>query len=290
MRYGVMGLLSMSLVVANATRSVAFEEGKLIDLQEIAEVFAPSDVATGDLPLESVAWKSATQERRWYVSGIAGASFASLTTAGGPNADLGWSPAEFSGTVNDTLFTGGGAIGMAIPRPSGALRVEFEGRGRDLQDGTEAVTINKRTVLPNEMRAADGWSTMVNFWRDIQLTERGGVYLGGGIGGGGYRASSLAAFDSKGASVHSCESIAGFAWQTGTGVFYDLSNRVAIDLGYRFMAIAPQDSQLLYDGPYPNGNDVINVTNQPYGTLTTAFSTSELLLSIRIYEPFRRWR
>jgi hypothetical protein len=46
----------------------------------------------------------------------------------------------------------------------------------------------------------------------------------------------------------------------------------------------------LYDGPYDNGTDIVNVTDQPYGTLATAFSSSELLLSIRIYEPFRRWR
>lgn len=290
MRHNAILWMTMFLVTATATITKAFEEEKLVDLREGTEVFAGPDFVSGDLPLESVAWKSSAQERRWYVSGIVGASFASLTTAGGPNADPQWSPAAFSGTVNDTLFTGGGALGMAIPRPSGALRVEFEGKGRDLQDSTEAFTINNAAVLPNEMQAAYGWTTMVNVWRDIQVTERGGVYLGGGIGGGGYRASSFAAFDVLGASVHSCEHVAGFAWQAGTGVFYNLSDRVAIDLGYRFMAIAPQNSQLYYDGPYFNGTEFVNVTDQPYGTLTTAFSTSEVLLSIRIYEPFRRWR
>jgi hypothetical protein len=29
---------------------------------------------------------------------------------------------------------------------------------------------------------------------------------------------------------------------------------------------------------------------QPVGSYTSAFSASELLVSIRIYEPFRNWR
>jgi hypothetical protein len=56
------------------------------------------------------------------------------------------------------------------------------------------------------------------------------------------------------------------------------------------MAIDSADTPLLYNGPYFNGSNIVQVTGQPYGTLTTGFSTSELLLSIRIMEPFRRWR
>lgn len=264
-------------------------QGQAIDLRDVSRLPAP-DPTGSDLSLEAIAWKSSAQERRWYLSGIVGASFASLTTAGGPNADPNWNAASFSGTVNDTLFTAGGAIGRAIPRPAGALRLEFEGKGRDLQNGIEGLTIENTLVLPNDVQAAYGWSTMANVWRDIQITERGGVYLGGGIGGGGYRVSSSGADDVFGASFHASEHVAGFAWQAGTGVFYNLSDRIAVDLGYRFMAITPQNAQVFYDGPYFNGTEIVNVTNQPYGTLTTAFSTSELLLSIRIYEPFRRWR
>ncbi len=243
-------------------------------------------------PFETIARDSCESGRQWYVVGIVGASFASLTTAGGPNSDPFWNPAALSGAVNDTLFTGGGAIGLAIPRPSGALRVEFEGRGRDLQDGEETLTIrppNGRR-LPNDVRACDGWSTMANLWRDVRVNDRMGMYLGGGIGGGGYRLSTLAAFDSVGASVDSSDSVAAFAWQAGTGVYYHLTDRIILDLGYRFMAIDSADTPLLYNGPYFNGSNIVQVTGQPYGTLTTGFSTSELLLSIRIMEPFRRWR
>lgn len=79
-----------------------------------------------------------------------------------------------------------------------------------------------------------------------------------------------------------------FAWQAGTGIYYHLTDRIVVDLGYRFMAIDSVDTPLLYNGPY--GPDLDPVTGQPYGTFTTGFSTSELLLSIRIMEPFRRCR
>lgn len=279
--------------VCSATGVVGAERGPEVDLLTISDTVVDSREEC-DIPFEPIAWESCENGRRWYVSGIVGASFASLTTAGGPNSDPNWNPAVFSGTVNDTLFTGGGAIGMAIPQPAGALRVEFEARGRDLQDGVEALTVTPRGggdpfTLPNQVRAADGWSTMANVWRDVRFNNRVGVYLGGGVGAGGYRLSSLAAFDVFGASADSCDSVTAFAWQAGTGIFYNVSDRIALDLGYRFLGISPQNGSLYYDGPYDNGTDIVNVTDQPYGTLTTAFSASEVLLSIRIYEPFRRW-
>lgn len=294
MRRVVRALVVTVLAACSARHGVAWELGQPLNLSSLTEISAEPGEEIGDVPIESVAWCSTESGPRWYVSGIVGASFASLTTAGGPSFVPPFNPAVFSGTVNDTLFTGGGAIGLAIPRPSGAFRVEFEGRGRDLQDGVESVRITPEFgapfTLPNAVRACDGWSAMANLWRDIRLTDRGGVYLGGGIGGGGYRLSSFAAFDSVGASVHGRDAVAAFAWQAGTGVFWNVSDRIALDLGYRFLGINQRSTALLYDGPYFNGTDVVNVTDQPYGTLRTAFSASELLLSVRIYEPFRRWR
>lgn len=270
--------------------TAATHAGTEIDLTS----FGSADPSWGEsadalLPLEEVAYGQGVAARRLYVSGIVGASFASLTTAGGPNSDPSWNPdVAFRGTVNDTLFTGGGAIGIAWARPAGALRAEFEGRGRDMQDGTEELVFTRSgATLPNTVRATDGWSTMVNLWRDWYVMDRLAVYGGGGIGGGGYQLSTFAAFDALGASVYGRDAVGGFAWQAGGGVFYHLSERVAIDLGYRFFAIDSQNSGLLYDGPYPA---VPFATGVPYGTFTSAFSTSELLLSLRIYEPFRRWR
>lgn len=268
--------------------AVGADLGQEIDLTSFgaAEPAWFEGPAADRLPLEDVAFGRDVAARRLYVSGIVGASFASLTTAGGPNADPSWNQSvTLHGTVNDTLFTGGGAIGIAWARPGGDLRMEFEGRGRDLQNGVAALDFNAPVpMIANSIRAADGWTTMANVWRDWFLTDRIAVYCGGGVGGGGYRLSSFAAFDVVGTSVYGSSPVAGFAWQAGGGVFYELSERVAIDLGYRFSAIDAQHMSLIGAGRLVPGGSM------PYGTLTTGYSASEVLLSVRIYEPFRRWR
>ena len=69
------------------------------------------------------------------------------------------------------------------------------------------------------------------------------------------------------------------AWQAGGGLIYDVSNRMAVDLGYRFFTLGD--------------NRVGTLSGLPPtvpGSYLTNYSANELLLTIRIYEPFRRWR
>ena len=59
--------------------------------------------------------------RQFYLGGIVGADFGTLDKIPG------------STTVpNQSLFTAGGTVGMRSFRENGALRMEFEGRGRDV--------------------------------------------------------------------------------------------------------------------------------------------------------------
>jgi len=121
---------------------------------------------------------------------------------------------------------------------------------------------------------------MTNFWRDYFFTDRFGVYGGGGFGVGGYQYSmqgSDGQIPLSGSSV-----VNTFAWQVGTGVTYQLSDRITFDTGYRFFAMTPGATPLAVT----DGGRV----EQPVGSYTSAFSASELLVSIRIYEPFRNWR
>jgi opacity protein-like surface antigen len=72
-----------------------------------------------------------------------------------------------------------------------------------------------------------------------------------------------------------------FAWQAGGGVLYALNERMSLDLGYRFYSIGPGNSTLQAD-----------ILGQRVGSwvVNTSFDSSEMLLSLRIYEPFRSWR
>ena len=92
-----------------------------------------------------------------------------------------------------------------------------------------------------------------------------------GIGAGGYRSvvSTVPAVP----DINADNRISTFAWQAGGGLIYDVSDHMALDLGYRFFSIG--DSTVNYS------------TGAPY---TTNYAASELLLTVRIYEPFRRWR
>ncbi len=205
--------------------------------------------------------------RRFYITGIIGASFGALQS-GGINNEGNF---PNTGRATDSLLTAGGAIGTAFDRDNGLLRLEVEGRGRDaLQGSTNSFEPPTPTYFYSA-RASDGWSVMTNAWRDWELTERLGFYGGGGIGAGGYR---LSVDDSV---VSGYGHVGGFAWQAGTGTTYRLTNRTTIDLGYRFFETVPDSLPLTLGGP----------GGPPAGSYVSNFYASELLLSVRIYEPFR---
>ena len=218
---------------------------------------------------------------RWirpYVTGIAGASFGTLNTGGG--GGFGGTPVGFAGSVNEAMFTGGGAIGVAFDQPSGLLRMEVEGRARGpMQGNTQFFVVEEINGLPIDTVASGGWSAMTNFWRDWFLSDRFGVYGGGGFGVGGYQYST--SLTQGGQTLGGSSTVNTFAWQVGTGFTYQLSDRVTFDTGYRFFAMSPASNPVsLNSGSF----------SQSIGSATSAFSASELLLSIRIYEPFRNWR
>ena len=129
---------------------------------------AISDVNTG---------ANVDSPRRFYVTGIVGSSFATLSD------DL---AGRYTGSsANGTLFTAGGALGMEFDRPFGAIRAEVEGRGRDSLEDSLAVTKIPLATGSGRWVAADSWSTMVNVWRDFSVTDEVDLYVGGGIGAGG---------------------------------------------------------------------------------------------------------
>lgn len=186
--------------------------------------------------------------RRFYLAPIVGASWGQLLVQG-------------QSFANGNLFTAGGAAGVAITRPMGQIRIEGEGRYRDALGGVTGITT---------AGATGNWSSLANVWRDFAVTESLGVYGGGGIGAGGYQFTYTAVGDDF-ANVQGT----GFAWQIGTGVLYAVSDRVTLDLGYRYYSVGPM-----------NACDCGGAA----GDLANQFVSNDLLLTVRIYEPFQRWR
>ena len=210
---------------------------------------------------------SADAESRFYLNGIVGDSFTAISSGGFNTASGG--PVPNTGNAVGDLLTLGGALGVSAHRPGGELRLEVESLGRGtLNDSTASV------FAPQEyaVRASDSWTVMANIWREYSLTDRLGLYGGGGIGAGGYRIS----VDDQ--TVSGADVDAAFAWQVGTGVTWSIGPRLTVDFGYRFLDLGTMSMPLALNGGAPAGN------------YTSAFSASEWLLSVRIYEPFASLR
>jgi len=284
MRISVLAFVAVLATVCNVVR--ADELGSPIDLSSFSGVDSVLDDAAetsdaAETPIVPVDYSGHAAWIRPYVTGIVGASFGTMNAGG--TAKYGPNSLQNTGSVNENMFTGGGAIGMAFARPSGLLRMEVEGRARGPMNGRTAFGSTggegESVAIPLDVTVTNGWSGMTNFWRDYFFTDRFGMYGGGGFGIGGYQYSMRAAggnFPLSGSSV-----VNTFAWQVGTGVTYQLSDRITFDTGYRFFAMTPASTPLNASAP---GYSL------PFGSYTSAFSASELLISIRIYEPFRNWR
>ncbi len=288
-------VVAAALVVSTGSVGVrATDSGSEIDLTSLSELGGTytADTTTGESSFADVAYGTPSLASRFYLSGIMGTSFA-RGTAGGENQVLsipGFNVAVGqNGASDQTLFTGGAALGLALDRPMGQLRMEVEGRWRDPMYGTATgfASVNGTPIIsgPLDFRIGTGWSTMTNFWRDFDVNDSFSVYGGGGFGVGGYQYQTTAAVIPGILTLDGQNSVTTFAWQVGVGGVYRLNDRIEFDAGYRFFAMADTDVPIAANaalGPI--------AVSLPLGNFSSAFSASELLFTVRIYEPFRSWR
>ncbi len=287
-------VVATALVVSATTVGVrAGEAGTEIDLASLSEIGSTytANTTADDSAFTDVDYSGTSPASRFYLSGIMGTSFA-RGTAGGQNQVLSLPGVAVSvgqtGASDQTLFTGGAALGLALDRPLGQLRMEVEGRWRDPMEGTATgfVAVNGVPIAsaPLNFRFGTGWSAMTNFWRDFDVTNRFGVYAGGGFGAGGYQYQTSTTLV-PGLSIDGQNSVMTFAWQVGVGGVYKISDRITVDAGYRFFALGETDLPVTANANFPPV-----AVSLPLGNFSSAFSASELLFTVRIYEPFRNWR
>lgn len=239
-----------SMLVCGAAAAWADQPGTEIDLTTFGEIAEDSASAWSDIPLDDVARRLGTAPRRFYFSGMIGPSFAAVT-----------SPSDATIDTDDTLFAAGGALGIAFERPRGQLRLEVEGMGRD----TYKSAIDVTEVTDDFTLTTNNWSVMQNLWRDLMITERFGIYGGGGIGAGGY----ILGEEFEGQTQYAAPA-ANFAWQVGGGLLWEISDRLVFDVGYRYFQI--------------------NTIEQDAFVRPNQFSASELMFTLRLYDPFRSWQ
>ncbi len=198
-----------------------------------------------------------------YLAGIIGPSFGTLTNDTLPS-------------VTEPLFTAGGAVGIDFNPAAAGWRFDFEARYRDPLGETAEIG-----GLPVAVRAEQLWSTLVNAARDIELTDSLDLYLTAGIGAGGYQSSYAGSDAIFNVEVAGNRGLSSFAWQAGTGIAWEVTERITFDVGYRFFEVAGGTTTITAT----QSGTVLSTTN-----IASAFSASEVLFSLRIYEPFRGWR
>jgi opacity protein-like surface antigen len=199
-----------------------------------------------------------------YISAIGGISFMQGDSGGFNTAGA----FDNTNDTSDEVFVGGGAIGIAIPRALGTLRVELEGRGRNEFRGVTDSFAPPDPTFFYDVEVDDCWSVMTNAWFDLPMSDRLDVYAGGGLGAGGY---NLVVDDTV---VTGVDSVSEFAWQVGTGVNYRLSDRLVLDMGYRYLDLGEADIELTDAFGASAGNYTFDVT------------AHELLFQLRLEEPF----
>ncbi|MFM8891636.1 MAG: outer membrane protein, partial [Planctomycetia bacterium] len=192
--------------------------------------------------------------RRFYLTGIIGGSFLVVSADNTPSSSL----------------TEGGALGMALERSNGRLRVEVEGRyrgpiGQTYLGFNENFSVRDRTLVCLSEARSYGWSSLANVWRDFELTEHIDLYGGGGIGAAGFQ-TEYQKINVSPPAPRIDRSITGYAWQVGAGAIWNVSDRVAVDASYRIFGFG------------------WTVTRED---VAFGFLRSEILLSLRVYEPFR---
>lgn len=216
------------------------------------------DAATLTLlpPTTSVAREmSLPPARRFYLTGIVGGSFLVVTADNTPAS----------------VLTGGGAMGMALERSNGRIRLEAEGRYRGVIEQTYlGFNENFSPRHPNPVGIVDGknlggWSVLANVWRDFRFTDHFDVYGGGGIGATGYE-SSFQQISGPILEPATIRSNTEFAWQAGIGCIWNVNERLAVDASYRLFGTGWTFTRENFAAGFPR---------------------NEILLSLRVYEPFR---
>ncbi len=168
------------------------------------------------------------------------------------------------GTDSNVSHDFGLALGARIPFCCKALRIEVEGAVRDL-DGLLSESLRPESASETyQVDYDDRWSVMTNLWLDFPFHETKTFYLGGGIGANGGR---ITVNDGRqGGQSRFTE----FTWQVGCGITWERSERLIIDLGYRYM-------------DYGSSAVVIKQNSNQYrsGVYTADLTSHQLMLGLR---------
>jgi opacity protein-like surface antigen len=152
----------------------------------------------------------------WYVSVFGGVSFSRLQ-------------AGYDNSQYDIKMKDGFSVGAAIGRQLGnGFRAESE--LSYMRNAHKAYRVDNGSFDPDMNGESAALFMMGNLWKDIRLSDTVQPYIGGGLG--------TAIFSSKESQDNTWKDTGvGLAAQAGVGVRVAVTDRVALDVGYRLRAV-----------------------------------------------------
>ena len=181
-----------------------------------------------------------------YVTVFGGASLPSDLTFDGVGIDQ-----HYTLGLN-TGYVAGGAIGMDV---TDAVRAEIE-LSHAVWKSADSVTSVDSFGIANTSAASGNVNAtylLANAWMDFDTGSILTPYLGGGVGLGWLSGDTIFGGGGNGFGTSTG---AGFAFQVGTGVKVDLSENMALDVGYRFKDIVNASAHDLGGAGQPEFNNV----------------------------------
>lgn len=152
----------------------------------------------------------------WYVSVFGGASFANMH-------------GTYNGSQYDVRLKDGFSIGAAVGRHIGnGFRAESE--LSYVQNANKAYRSDDGSLNPDMNGETAALFMFGNLWKDIRLSDTVQPYVGAGLGTGLLIAEESDDHNWDDSSI-------GLAAQLGGGVRIALSDRIALDAGYRLRAV-----------------------------------------------------
>jgi opacity protein-like surface antigen len=183
-----------------------------------------------------------------YVSVFGGANF---LTDDSQVLDFGfYSTTETFRSDTDTGFVLGGAIGTNLDNWVNGLKVEMEVSYRRNDVGGTWTNDNASDAGFIDANLST-FAIMANAWYEIGIGSKVRPYVGGGVGWARTQAD-IAFVATTGSSGSDQEENAGFAWQLGLGMNYEVAPDVDVGIGYRYF-VGPR-----FDEFHPFNSDAVH--------------------------------
>jgi len=196
-------------------------------------------ITLGATNAQAAALDTSTSDMNFYVSLFGGAVFDQKE-----KFSYTYNAAPYKANLSfDTGFIVGGAIGVkGLVHDNVRTELEFAYTSHDPKNWNALSTGGTRYTY-NVTGNIGVFTILANVWYDFDMDSKITPYIGGGVGVG-FVKNNMTLYTPAGAGYDILnKSTMEFAFQLGTGFKYDITQNMALDVGYRFRGVLGVDPE-----------------------------------------------